>query len=149
MCRLIDMEIYQNKHKLLMIRDNPDLGQLYDSYSQLHTETWYESKSRLAQLLPPNHLEILVKYYGLIQRLGVSLHDEPFKLSKGVTRRDKRNPKVKQAIANAQTNTSARKDTLLSVYARDALEYGDEARQAGVRYIGEAPDYFNLYEEGS
>jgi hypothetical protein len=145
--RLVDMEIYQNRHKLLMIRDSPNLGQLYGSYSQLHTENWSESKARLAQLLPPERIEVLVKYYGLIQRLGISLHDESFKPDRPLTRRDKRNPKVRQALAKAETNTSANKDTLLSVYARDALQYGDEARQFSKVYIGEVPDYFLLYGE--
>lgn len=145
--RLVDMEIYQNKYKLEIIRDSPNLGQLYDSYSQLHIETWRESKVRLAQLLPPERIEVLVKYYGLIQRLGVSLHDESFKPDTPLSRKDRRNPKVRQAISNAKAETTEKKDTLLSVYARDALNYGDEARQFGIEYMGEVPDYFRLYEE--
>lgn len=148
--RLVDMEIYQNKYKLEAIRDSPDLGQLYDSYSQLHTETWRESKARLAQLLPPERIEVLVKYYGLIQRLGASLHDEAFKPDTPLSRKDRRNPKVQQAISNARAETTEKKDTLLSVYARDALNYGDEARQFGTEYMGEVPDYFRLYgDEGN
>lgn len=100
--RLVDMEIYQNRYKLEMIEDSPDLGQLYDSYSQLHIETWRESKARLAQLLPPERIEVLVKYYGLIQRLGVSLHDEAFIPDKSLnTRKNRRNQKVQEAITNA------------------------------------------------
>jgi hypothetical protein len=145
--RLVDMEIYQNIDKLQMIKESPDLGQLYDSYSLLHVETWFESKARLAQLLPPERIEVLVKYYGLIQRLGVSIHDEPFKLDVPLSRKERRKPKVRQALAKAETDTSAKKNTLLSVYARDALKYGDEIRQFGTEYIGEVPDYFRLYEE--
>jgi hypothetical protein len=143
--RLVDMEIYQNRHKLLMIRDSPDLGQLYDSYSQLHTENWSESKARLAQLLSPERIEVLVKYYGLIQRLGISLHDESFVPDRALTRKDRRKPNVKQALANAETDTGVKKNSLLSVYARDALKYGDEARQFSMTYIGDVPDYFLLY----
>jgi hypothetical protein len=149
LCRLIDMEIYQNKYKLLMIKNSPDLGQLYDSYSRLHAETWYESKVRLVQLLSSDHIEVLVKYYGLIQRLGVSLHDEPFKPTQPLTRKDKRNPKVRQALTKAETDSSEKKNVLLSVYAREALKYGDDARQRGEQYIGEVSDYFELYEEES
>lgn len=146
--RLVDMEIYQNKYKLEIIRDSPDLGQLYDSYSQLHIETWRESKARLAQLLPPKRIEILVKYYGLIERLGVSLHDESFVPDKSLTtRKNRRNQKVQETITNAKAETSAKKDTLLAVYAREAVKYGDEARQYGTEYMGEVPDYFRLYEE--
>ncbi len=146
--RLVDMEIYQNKYKLEMIEESPNLGQLYDSYSQLHIETWRESKARLAQLLPPKHIEILVKYYGLIERLGVSLHDESFVPDKSLTtRKHRRNQKVQEAITNAKTETSTKKDTLLAVYARDALKYGDEARQYGTEYMGKVSDYFRLYEE--
>ena len=145
--RLVDMEIYQNKYKLEIIRDSPNLGQLYDSYSQLHIETWRESKARLAQLLPPERIEVLVKYYGLIQRLGVSLHDESFRPDAPLSRKDRRNPKVQQAISDAKAKTTEKKDTLLSVYARDALNYGDEARQFGVEYMGGVPDYFRLYGE--
>ena len=145
--RLVDMEIYQNKYKLEMIGDSPNLGQLYDSYSQLHIETWRESKARLAQLLPPEHIEVLVKYYGLIERLGVSLHDESFKPDAPLSRKDRRSPKVRQALSNAKAETTEKKDTLLSVYARNALNYGDEARQFGIEYMGEVPDYFRLYGE--
>jgi hypothetical protein len=145
--RLVDMEIYQNRYKLEIIRESPNLGQLYDSYSQLHIETWQESKARLAQLLSPERIEVLVKYYGLIQRLGVSLHDEPFKPDRPLTRRDKRNPKFRQSLTDAETSASGKKNTLLAVYARDVLKYGDEARQFGGEYIGEVPDYFRLYEE--
>jgi hypothetical protein len=145
--RLIDMEIYQNRFKLSMIRDSPDVGLLYDSYAELHIESWYESKSRLAQLLPPEHIEVLVKYYGMIQRLGVSLHDEAFNPPKYLTRRDRRNKNVQRAIAKGIADAIPKKDNLLSVYARDALVYGDEARQFGTTYIGQVPDYFWLYGE--
>jgi hypothetical protein len=111
----------------------------------LHTENWSESKARLAQLLSPERIEVLVKYYGLIQRLGISLHDESFVPDRALTRKDRRKPNVKQALANAETDTAVKKNSLLSVYARDALKYGDEARQFSMTYIGDVPDYFLLY----
>lgn len=144
--RLVDMEIYQNRFKLLMIRDSPDVGQLYDSYAELHTQSWNERKTRPAQLLPPAHIEALVRYYGIIQTLGVSLHDEPFKPPSYVSNRDKRNKTFRRAIEKATADVIPKKDTLLSVYARDAVTYGDDARQFGAEYIGGSPDYFLLYE---
>jgi len=140
------MEIYQNRFKLLMIRDSPDVGQLYDSYAELHNQSWNESKTRLAQLLPPEHIEALVRYYGIIQTLGVSLHDEAFKPPSHLSNRDLRNKTVQRAIKKATTDVLPKKDNLLSIYARDAVVYGDNARQLGAEYIGKVPDYFLLYE---
>jgi hypothetical protein len=150
--RLVDMEIYQNRSSLLMIRDSPDVGQLYESYSRLHTQVWDERKVRLAQLLSPEHTDVLGRYYMLLQRLGVTLQDDPFKPSTRLTRKDRRSSKVKQAVEKvekAQADSSVKRDRLLSVYARDAVELGDEARQTGEGYMGEAPDYFELYKEES
>jgi hypothetical protein len=64
-----------------------------------------------------------------------------------LTRKDRRKLNVKQALANAETDTAVKKNSLLSVYARDALKYGDKARQFSMTYIGEVPDYFLLYSE--
>ncbi len=109
--------------------------------------TWRESKARLAQLLPQERIEVLVRYYGLIERLGVSLQDEPFKPPNGLTRRERRDKGVQRAIEQGTVNAIPKKDNALSVYARDALKFGDEARQFGIEYIGAVSDYFLLYEE--
>lgn len=145
--KLIDMEIYQNRYKLEIIKSNPDVGQSYSTYSQLHLETWDSSKARLAQLLDSEHLETLNRHYGLLQRLTVILPDNPFNPSRGLSRGAKRNSKVKRAIGQATEDATPKRETLLSVYARDALKYGDDARQYAKAHIGPPPDYFELYTE--
>lgn len=135
---LLDLELYQNVDKLQMIRDNPDVGEQYRLYAELHTQIWDESKVRLVQMLPTEHRATLFRYYGLLQRLGVTIGDKGTPKS----RRVERKPLVRQrkAVANA------RRENLLSVYAREALEYGDKAREMGGEYIGSLPDYYALYE---
>jgi len=144
--RLVDMEIYQNRSNLLMMKESPDIGQLYESYSRLHTQVWDECNVRLAQLVRPEHTEVLGRYHLLLQRLGTTLQDDPYKSSTDLNRTQRRSSEGK-TLANTQANAASKRDNLLSVYARDAVELGDEARKLGERYIGKAPDYFELYND--
>lgn len=137
--RLTDMEIYQNVDKLEMMKDSPDIGQRYRAYSELHTSQWEESKSRLAQLLPTDHLGVLVRYYGLLDKIGAHVGDEGTPSPRYVTRK----PKVKKA----RTVARAERENLLSVLSREGLEIGGKARELGSKYIGELEDYFDLYDD--
>jgi hypothetical protein len=137
--RLVDIEVYLNMGKLKMIRDSPDVGEQYRAYRELHTGHWEESRTQLIQLLPTDYSGVLAKYYGLLHEIGVHADDEGKKPSRSVARR--RDVKVKVAIRDAK------RETLLSVLAREALEYGKDIRQRAAVYIGETPDYFDLYEE--
>ncbi len=136
---LLDLEIYQNVHKLRMIRDNPDIGEQYRAYAELHTQIWDESKVRLVQMLSAEHRDALFRYYGLLQRLGVTLGDK----GNRQPRRVERKPIVRQKKAVADAN----RENLLSVYARNALKHGDRAKQIGGEYIGPPPDYYELYKD--
>lgn len=137
--RLIDIEVYQNIGKLDMIRTDPDIGQQYKAYSELHTEHWSETRVRLTQLLDAQEIETIVRYYGLIHEIGVNVNDEGIKPPRKVARK----PEVRKAAARKE----AKHDNLLSVYARDALSYGNKVRYIGSKYIGNPIDYYDLYSE--
>lgn len=137
--RLLDIEIYQNIDKLEMIQKNPDIGQQYRAYFELHTSHWGESRTRLAQLLTTNHIGLLVRYYGLLHRIGVHVNDEPPKLPKRKA--------SKSDIKEKRIKVQIKREDLLSVLARDALEAGNEARHKGTAHIGKLLDYFGFYNE--
>ena len=136
--RLIDIEVYQNIDRLEMIKKNPDIGEQYRAYSELHTAHWDENRGRLAQLLSTDYIGVLVRYYGLLDRIGVNLGDE----GKRTPRRVARNKNMKEKVA---VRDASRK-TLISVLAREALKYGEEVRRRAAGYIKETPDYFELYK---
>lgn len=137
--RLIDTEVYVNTGKLRMIRDDPDIGEQYRAYSELHTSHWDESRGRLVQLLPKDHTSLLARYYAMLHGIGVNAGDEGRKL----TRKEGRDNQVQKQIARR----NAQRAKLLSVQARDALGYGEDVREKGREYIGDTPDYFELYGE--
>lgn len=137
--RLIDIEVYQNIEKLDMIRTDPDIGQQYRAFSELHTEHWSETRIRLTQLLDSDDIQTIVRYYGLIHRIGVNLNDKGVKPPRKVAR----DTKVKKAEATREVEH----ENLLSVYAREALSYSEKIRYIGSKYIGAPIDYYDLYKE--
>ncbi len=122
-----------------MIRDSPHIGEQYRAYTELHTSHWEQARVRLVQLLPIEHSGLLARYYGLLHGIGVNVGDE----GRPLTRREGRNRNVQKHVANQ----TVKREQLLSVQARDALEYGEQVREKGKAYIGDTSDYFKLYQE--
>ncbi len=98
---LIGGELLSNYHTFCTVTKRDVIA------SHLRTEVWDESRARFAQLLPSNHLEALVGYYGLI----VTIRDDWAKQNVDISENDKvhiRNVWTlgKNVIRNAQQYVS-------------------------------------------
>lgn len=135
--RIIDSEVYENMAVLEGMIDYPELADQYPSRAAVVTDAWDQAQGRLAQLLPSDHITLLVRHYASVRRIRAVLEDP----ERPTAQRKGKDMRVRLE------NVKKKRLVLLSSLANSACEDGEAIRQKGKKYIKTLPDYFPKPED--